>query len=89
MPELMWGKADACFVPECVLNLVAKAGSVFGFAIAAWEEIGVCGRGQIWAPVIYVLFNALAHTLWKHEVERLIVLDLLAWNIDPYAPCLP
>ena len=35
MSELVWGKADACFVPEGALNLVAKAGSVFRFAIAA------------------------------------------------------
>ena len=82
MPKLMRCKADACLVPEGVLDLVAKCCAVFWLAVAAREEIGVCWRREIRAPVIYVLFNALAHTLWKHEVERLIVLDLLAWNID-------
>lgn len=45
MSELVWGKADACLVPECVLNLVAKAGAIFRFSITAWKEIRVCFGG--------------------------------------------
>ena len=40
-------------------------------------------------PIIDVTFDALANTLWKQEVERLVILDLLAWDIDPHAPGLP
>ena len=35
MPELVWGEADACLIPEGLFDLPTKARAIFGFAVSS------------------------------------------------------
>ncbi len=89
MPELMGGKADACLIPERVLYLAAEARLVLGFAVPPGEEMGVMAGCEVHPPLIDIGLDAFADACRQEEVQRLIVLDLIAWDVDVHALCLP
>ena len=89
MPELVGGKADAGLIPEGLLDLPSKACAVFRLAVPPGEEVGVMAGCEVWAPLIDIGLDAFADACRQKEVQRLIVLDLIAWDVDAHALSLP